>query len=137
MPLSSMVRLSGESVMPGPEPLRFEAAANSFARSATLPSSLLLGTISSTSRQATARLPLMPSSMVQKKSAWSRRTLRLSTTRVRPPVPGNTAVVGEEDVIGCERQFITAAGRGPVDDGDEALPGIPGGIFQAVAGLVG
>jgi hypothetical protein len=33
----------------------------------------------------------MPSSMVQKKSAWSRRTLRLSTTRVRPPVPGNTA----------------------------------------------
>ena len=50
---------------------------------------------------------------------------------------GSCAVVGEDDVIGCERQFIAAAGRGPVDDGDEALPGIPGGIFQAVAGLVG
>ena len=47
-------------------PLRFEAAANSFARSATLASSLLFGTISSTSRHCTARLPLMPSSMVQK-----------------------------------------------------------------------
>ena len=94
MPLSSMVRLSGVSVMPLPWPLRFEAAANSLARSATLPSSLLFGTISSTSRHATARLPLMPSSMVQKKSAWSRRTLRLSTTRVRPPVPGSTASSG-------------------------------------------
>ena len=46
--------------------LRFELAANSFARSATLASNLLFGTISSTSRHATARLPLMPSSMVQK-----------------------------------------------------------------------
>ena len=31
---------------------------------------------------------------VQKKSAWSRRTRRLSTTRVNPPVPGNTASNG-------------------------------------------
>ena len=89
-----MIRFSGVSVTPLPLPLRFELAANSFARSATLASNLLLGTISSTSRHATARLPLMPSSMVQKKSAWSRRTLRLSTTRVRPPVPGNTASSG-------------------------------------------
>ncbi len=80
--------------MPLPLPLRFEAAANSFVRSLILPSSLLFGAISSTSRQATARLPLMPSSMVQKKSAWSRRTLRLSTTRVSPPVPGSTASNG-------------------------------------------
>ena len=66
MPLSSMLRASGVSAMPFPLPLRFEAAANCFARSVTLASSLLFGTISSTSRQATARLPLMPSSMVQK-----------------------------------------------------------------------
>ena len=45
---------------------RAEAAANSLARSATLASSLLFGTISSTRRHCTARLPLMPSSMVQK-----------------------------------------------------------------------
>jgi len=45
---------------------RFEPAANSDARSVTLASSLLFGTISSTSRHCTARLPLMPSSMVQK-----------------------------------------------------------------------
>ena len=50
---------------------------------------------------------------------------------------GGGAVVGEDDVIGRERQFIAAAGRGAVDDGDEALPGILRGIFQAVAGLVG
>ena len=34
------------------------------------------------------------------------------------------AVVGQHDVIGRERQLIAAAGRGAVDDGDEALPGI-------------
>ena len=48
------------------------------------------GTTSSTSRHSTARLPLTPSSVVQKTSARSRRTLRLSVTRVRPPVPGST-----------------------------------------------
>ena len=47
------------------------------------------------------------------------------------------AVVGEHDVIGRERQLIAAAGRGAIDDGDEALPGIFGEVFQAVAGLVG
>ena len=31
---------------------------------------------------------------MQRKSAWSWRTLRLSTRRVRPPVPGNTASMG-------------------------------------------
>ena len=34
------------------------------------------------------------------------------------------AVVGEDDVIGGERQFVAAAGRGAVDDGDETLAGI-------------
>ena len=66
MLFSSMVRVNGVSAMPLPLPLRFEAAANSLARSATFVSSLLFGTISSTRRHCTARLPLMPSSMVQK-----------------------------------------------------------------------
>jgi hypothetical protein len=52
------------------------------------------GTTSSTSRQSTARSPLMPSSTVQKTSARSRRTLRLSVMRVSPPVPGSTASSG-------------------------------------------
>jgi len=47
------------------------------------------------------------------------------------------AVVGEDDVIGGQREFITAASRGAVDHGDEALPGIFAGIFQPVAGFVG
>ncbi len=50
---------------------------------------------------------------------------------------GGGAVVGQHDVIGRQRQFIAAAGRGAVDDGDEALPGILGRILEAVAGLVG
>ena len=45
-------------------------------------------------RHSTARLPLMPSSVVQNTSAWSRRTLRLSVTRVSPPVPGSTPSSG-------------------------------------------
>src|SRR5262249_42247155 len=48
----------------------------------------------STSPDSTARAPLIPSSTVQKKSARSRRTRRLSTSRVSPPVPGSTASSG-------------------------------------------
>ena len=40
-------------------------------------------------------------------------------------------------MIGGQRQFIAAAGRGAVDDGDETLAGILAGILQPVAGLVG
>ena len=47
------------------------------------------------------------------------------------------AIVGQHDVIGRQRQFIAAAGRGAVDDGDETLPGILAGVLQPVAGLVG
>jgi hypothetical protein len=62
----------------------------------------------------------------------------LSTTRVSPPArqyrqqrhfrqrDRRRAVVGEDDVIGRQRQFIAAAGRGAVDNGDKALPGIFG-----------
>ena len=86
--------MSGLSVMPLPPAGRFDLAANSCARFATVSSNFEPGTTSSTSRQSTARLPLMPSSVVQNTSAWSRRTLRLSVTRVSPPVPGSTASSG-------------------------------------------
>ncbi|MEZ5766933.1 MAG: hypothetical protein R3D80_04175 [Paracoccaceae bacterium] len=52
------------------------------------------GITSSTRSQSLARLPRTPSSMVENTSARSRRTLRLSVTRVRPPVPGRTASSG-------------------------------------------
>jgi hypothetical protein len=52
------------------------------------------GQIASTRPQATAFLPRMPSAIVQNTSARSRRTLRLSTRRVRPPVPGSTPSSG-------------------------------------------
>ncbi len=48
----------------------------------------------STRFHSCARRPLMPSAVVQKMSARSRRTFRLSTRRVRPPVPGRTASSG-------------------------------------------
>jgi hypothetical protein len=40
-------------------------------------------------------------------------------------------------VVGRQCEFVTAAGRGAVDDRDETLPGILAGILQPVAGLVG
>jgi hypothetical protein len=40
-------------------------------------------------------------------------------------------------VIGRERQLITAAGGGAVDDGDVALARIFRGVLEAVAGLIG
>src|ERR1700728_3009757 len=93
-PSAANVRVSGVSVMPLPAPLRRDFAANSLARAMTVSSNFEPGTTSSTSRHSTARLPLTPSSVVQNTSAWSRRTLRLSETRVRPPVPGSTASKG-------------------------------------------
>src|SRR4029079_1273627 len=60
----------------------------------TSSSKLLLGAIASTSPQSTACWPLIPSVRVAKTSARSRRTNRLSTTRVSPPVPGRTASSG-------------------------------------------
>ena len=69
-------------------------AASSRARWVTVSASRERGTTSSTRLHSTARLPLTPSSVVQKKSARSRRTFRLSTNRVRPPVPGSTASSG-------------------------------------------
>ncbi len=48
----------------------------------------------STSRQSSAFWPRTPSVRVQKMSARSCRTWRLSVTRVRPPVPGSTPSSG-------------------------------------------
>ena len=47
------------------------------------------------------------------------------------------AVVDQHDVIGGEREFIAAAGRGAVDGADRFEPGILAQILDAVAGLVG
>src|SRR5262249_51143338 len=60
------------------------------ARFRTVSSSRERGTSSSTRPHSTARWPFTPSSVVQKKSARSRRIFRLSTSRVSPPVPGST-----------------------------------------------
>ena len=81
-----------------------------------------------------ARLPFTPSSMEQNTSARSRRTLRLSVTRVRPPVPGSTAssgtsgsatdrraVVGQDDVIAGERELVAAARARALDGADIML----------------
>ena len=55
---------------------------------------VLRGAMESTSFHSTAWRPLTPSARVAKTSARSRRTWRLSTTRVSPPVPGSTASSG-------------------------------------------
>ncbi len=88
--------------------------------------------------------------MVQKKSARSRRTLRLSITRVSPPVPGNTAsngtsgrdtadraVIHQDNVIGRERKLVAAAGRGAVDDANRAQAGGRARLLDGIARLVG
>ena len=85
----------------------------------------------------TARLPLMPSSMVQKIIGMIAAHLAL-VDHARQPAGARQhreqrhfrqrhrrrAVVGEDDVIGRERELVAAAGRGAVDDGDETLAGI-------------
>ena len=71
-----------------------ERAANPWPCAPTASRSWVRGTTSSTSPHSTARLPRTPSAVVQNTSARSRRTLRLSTSRVSPPVPGSTARSG-------------------------------------------
>ena len=145
-----MVRDSGENVMPLPLPLRLEAAANSFVRSAILASSLEFGAISSTRRHCDGALALdafldgaeeigvvaahlaLVDDARQPAGARQHREQRHFRQRHR-----GGAVVGQDDVIGRQRQLIAAAGRGAVDDGDVALPGIFAGVLEPVAGLVG
>ena len=94
MASASILRSIGVSAMPFASPGRSDLAASFLAASATACSNLEFDTAWSTRRHFTARAPLTPSSVVQKASAKSRRTLRLSVTRVRPPVPGSTASSG-------------------------------------------
>ena len=73
----------------------------------------------------TARLPRTPSATVENTSARSRRTLRLSTRRVSPPVPGSTPRSGASGRLTAlepsststisshaMRELVAAAGRG-------------------------
>ena len=89
-----MVRSTAGRAMPLAAFGRLDLAATSSAIFFVSSASLLGGISLSTRRQSRARLPRMPSAVVQKKSAWSRRTIRLSTRRVSPPVPGSTASSG-------------------------------------------
>ena len=91
---SLTLRSRGVSATPVASAGRSEVAARAAARAATASSRAERGTSSSTSFHSSARRPRTPSPVVQKKSARSRLTRRLSTTRVSPPVPGSTASSG-------------------------------------------
>lgn len=73
---------------------RADFAANSFARAAIVSSNFEFGTVSSTRFHSTAFFAAHAFLNAANTSARSRRTLRLSVTRVSPPVPGNTASSG-------------------------------------------
>ena len=63
----------------------------------------------STSFHSSARSARTPSEVVQNTSARSRRILRLSTSRVRPPVPGSTPSSGTSGrLTAVERSSIMA-----------------------------
>ena len=64
--------------------------------------------VSSTSRHFTARLPFTPSPRLENTSARSRRTLRLSVTRVSPPVPGSTASSGTSGRLTADEASSTS-----------------------------
>ena len=80
--------------MPGPPGARRDLAAAAWARSRTVSANLLGGAIVSTRPHSSAVLARTPSLRVATTSARSLRTLRLSTSRVSPPVPGSTASSG-------------------------------------------
>ena len=63
-------------------------------RSATAASNAVGAATSSTSFHSTASAPWTPSDLVANTSARSRRTWRLSVSRVSPPVPGSTPSSG-------------------------------------------
>ena len=90
-----------------------------------------------------------PRTSVQKTSARSWRTWRLSVTRVRPPVPGSTPSSGTSgsdtdderssistDLVARERQLVPAARAGAVHGGDELEAGVAACVLDAVARLV-
>jgi hypothetical protein len=95
--VAQRVALSANSIASSATPVAARAwtlAASSRAIAPTDSFHLESGAIASTRFHSTARLPLMPSATVEKRSQRSRRTLRLSVMRVRPPVPGSTPSSG-------------------------------------------
>ncbi len=135
---------SGVSVIPSALAGRSLSAASSAARSDTVCSNCC-GWQTHRSPHSARAVALTPSASVQNTSARSRRTLRLSVTRVRPPVPGSTpssgvsgrltadvAVVDQHDLVAGEGQLVAAAGRGAVAGGHELEPGVRAGVLDAV-----
>ena len=49
---------------------------------------------------------------------------------------GGSAVVGEQDAVAGEREFVAAAGSRAADRAQVALPGVPAGVLDRQAGLV-
>ena len=145
-----MSRASGVKAMPLAPAGRSDWAARSSARACTVSAKRERGASASTRFHSRARWPRRPSGVVQKKSARSRRTRRLSTSRVKPPVPGNTAnrgssgerhgavaVIHQKDFVARQGQLVAAARSRAVDGADVGLAGMFGGVFDAVSRFVG
>ena len=131
----SMTRSIGVSATPFAVAGRSLVAASASARSATLAANCAGLAIASTSRQSMAFCPRTPSLVVQKTSARSWRTWRLS---VRPRQPAGAwqhaqerhlrqadraaAVIDENDLITGEREFVAAAGARAIHRGEEFHP---------------
>ncbi len=150
MLVSSMTRLSGVSAMPLPLPLRFELACEllgalgdlglelrvrrDLVDEAPLHGALALHAFLDGAEEigvVAAHLALVDDAG-EAAGARQHREQRHFGQR-----NGRRAVIGEDDVVGRERQLIAAAGGRAVHHRDEALAGILRRIFHAVAGLVG
>src|SRR5229473_988293 len=104
---TSTLRSRGGSVTPWASAGRSLCAASACARSLTSAAKRAGGAAWSMSFHCLARSARTPSAVVQKTSARSRRTLRLSTRRVRPPVPGSTPKSGTSGRLTVEERSST------------------------------
>ena len=129
---------------------RSEVAASASARSRTLSSQAEGGTISSTSRQSSARRPRAPflggaehigqvaphlalvGQPGQAAGAGQDAEQRHLGQRHR-----RAAVVDQHDVVAGQRQLVAAAGRGAAKRRQVALPGIGRGVLDREPRLVG
>ena len=98
------MRFSGVSAIPFPSPGRVLRPISAATRSFTACGKACGLAMWSTSFHCCARSARTPSLVVQKKSARSRRTLRLSVTRVSPPVPGSTPSSGTSGRLTAEER---------------------------------
>ena len=102
---TSIRRLSPSGVRATPcPPGRSESLASSRARAFTISANCCGFAMWSTRRHCFARSARTPSAVVQNTSARSRRTLRLSTRRVSPPVPGSTPSSGTSGRLTVEER---------------------------------